>query len=147
MQPTSGHSNPRSQSRHRGDQLSLQHHQEQHQQHDYHDQQLYQGLLDTTQQQPSFLDDYTLWTEDNFGGEGDFDWTTLGLDCFGTQLLQPGPFELGTELQTASLNPLEQQQQPQQEAGMLFGVDDMAISMDGARLAMESEGKLSPSTV
>ena len=92
------------------------------------------------------MDDNTLWTEDNFGGEGDFDWTALGLDCLGTQLLQPGPFELGAELDTtASLNILEQQQQQPQGTDMLFGGDDMGLSMEGA---LASGGKLSlPSLV
>ncbi|KFH45641.1 hypothetical protein ACRE_035260 [Hapsidospora chrysogenum ATCC 11550] len=121
---------------------------QQQQQQEYLDQQLFQDLFDTTpqQRQTPLLDDYTLWTEDGLGDQGDFDWTALGLDSLGTQLLQPGPLELATELQTAQplLNALEEHQL--QEADFLFGGDNMAATMGGrAHMAM-APGPHPPST-
>lgn len=81
------------------------------------------------------MDDQSIWAEEEFTGtSGDFDWTALGLDCLGTQLLQPGPL-VGSEAQTSTLSaPIEQQPQP--DVDLLFGDNNMAVSMEAAQVAM-----------
>lgn len=93
---------------------------------------------------PPFSFDDHLWTEEDnntLGGPqgDDFDWTALGLDCFGTQLLQPGLVDTGLESQQ------QQQQQNQQDLDLLFGVsssgNDMAVSaLDNQPMTLESVG-------
>jgi hypothetical protein len=122
------------------------------------------GLTNTPP--PFSFDDHHLWAEDNSledsllaaavtatSGSGtnneDFDWTALGLDCFGTQLLQPGHFELGLESQQQTtadaLNLTTSQGQQQQEADLLFGGNDLGndiamSAIDSQSINLESGG-------
>lgn len=111
---------------------------------------------DTTPPTFSF-DDSHLWAEDastttaTFGDSlfptatgtpatrvsDDFDWTALGLDCFGTQLRQPGHLELGLESRRTDSS------LQQQTTDLLFGGsigDETAMSAIDTTLNLDTTG-------
>merc|ERR1712000_244011 len=119
-------------------QLQLQqHHQQQQQQQLSNTNSPTFGLLDNpTDTVAHLLDEQCFWNAEEHtnlgGGDVDFDWTSLGLDAFGTQLIQPGTFDLDLATQQCQSSQTLATGLDLESELLLLGAGDMtAAALDG----------------